>query len=161
MQAHPSEEGQQQVSATLDPNARKYVSACAASSTRSSSIHHLPTACAALSVRRRRCHQITQQLGALAAQSSISLEDQQSHGSTITIRLLRFPSNCSHPWFRRTIVGTARCRLSRVAAGRPGNRRPRQRWRTASRVQLRCSFAPSRRAQGHGAPCPRSPLLAQ
>ena len=67
---------------------------------------------AALSVRRRRCHQITQQLGAFAAQSSISLEDQRSHGHTITLRFLRFPSDCSHPWFRRTFVVTFCVRAS-------------------------------------------------
>ena len=61
---------------------------------------------AALSVRRRRCHQITQQLGAFAAQSSISLEDSRSHGHSIALRFLRFSSNCSHPWFRRTFVVT-------------------------------------------------------
>ena len=65
---------------------------------------------AALSVRRRRCHQITQQFAALAAESSMSLEDQRSHGRAITLRLLRFPSN--HPWFRRTFVVTFCVRAS-------------------------------------------------
>ena len=46
---------------------------------------------AALSVCRRRCHQITQQLGALAAQSSMSFEDQRSHGRTITLRFSPHP----------------------------------------------------------------------
>ena len=54
---------------------------------------------AALSSCRRHSHQITQQLGALAAPSSINLEDQRSHGHSIALRFLRFPSHCSHPWF--------------------------------------------------------------
>ena len=56
---------------------------------------------AALSICRSRGDRITQQLGALAAQSCISLEDQRSHGHFITPHCLRFPSNCSHSWFRR------------------------------------------------------------
>ena len=67
---------------------------------------------AALSRCRRRSHQITQQLGAFAAQSSISLEDQRSHGCTVTRRFLRFPSFCCHPWFRRTFVATFCMRAS-------------------------------------------------
>ena len=46
---------------------------------------------AALSVCHRRYHQITQQLGALAAQSSMSFEDQRSHGRTITLRFSPHP----------------------------------------------------------------------
>ena len=67
---------------------------------------------AAQSVRTGRCRQITQQLGALTAQSSKSLEDQSSHGRTTALRLLRFPSNCSHSWFRRTFVATFCMRAS-------------------------------------------------
>ena len=51
---------------------------------------------AALSMSRRRSHQIAQQLGALDAQSSISLEDQRSHGRSKALRFLRIPSSCSH-----------------------------------------------------------------
>ena len=61
---------------------------------------------AALSICRRRCHQFTQQLGAFAPQSSKSLANKRSHGRTIALRLLRFPSNRNHPWFRRTFVVT-------------------------------------------------------
>ena len=67
---------------------------------------------AALSVRRRGSHRITRQLGAFAAQSSTSLEDQRSHGHSTALRLLRFPSRCSHPWFRRTLVVTYCMRAS-------------------------------------------------
>ena len=59
---------------------------------------------AALPTCRRRRHQFAQQLGALTAQSSISLEDQRSHGHSITLRFLHFSSKCSCSWFRRTIV---------------------------------------------------------
>ena len=69
---------------------------------------------AALSVCRLRCHQVTQQLGAFAAQSSTSLEDQRSHGRTKTLRFLRFSSICSHSWFRRTFVVTFCMRASRA-----------------------------------------------
>ena len=76
---------------------------------------------AALSVCRRRCHQITQQLGAFTAQSSISLEDQRSHGrSTASFsplpRLPLPPLVSTH--FRCNVlhVGIARSRLSRVVA---------------------------------------------
>ena len=68
---------------------------------------------AALSVRHRRCHQITQQLGAFSAQSSVSLEDQRSHGRAMTLRL-RLPSNCSQSWFRRIFVVTFCMRASRA-----------------------------------------------
>ena len=61
---------------------------------------------AALSICRRCCHQITQQLGAFAAQSSISLEYQRSHGRTITLPFLRFSNNCNHPLVRRTFIVT-------------------------------------------------------
>ena len=44
-------------------------------------------------------------------QSSISLEDQHSHGHSITLRFLRFPSICSHSW-RRTFVETFCMRTS-------------------------------------------------
>ena len=114
-----------------------------------------------------RCLQITQQLGALAAQSSISLEDQRSHGRTITLRFLRLPSKCSHSWFRRTFVATFCVRASYADvhpellqdAREPGDHV--ERWRTASRVPPRFFPSPSRGAQGHGAPRPRNPLLAQ
>ena len=53
-----------------------------------------------------------EQLGAFAAQSSISLEHQRSHDHSTALRFLRFPSNCSHPWFRRTFVVTFCMRAS-------------------------------------------------
>ena len=65
-------------SAALDPSARKFVSACAVNSTRSSWVLHRPTACglhcpfaAAFATK------VTQQLGAFAFQSSKSVEDQR------------------------------------------------------------------------------------
>ena len=81
-------------SAALGPSALKYVSACAVSNTRSSW------------AVRRGCHQITQQLGFFAAQSSISLKDQRSHGRAVSLRFLRFTSYRCRPWFRRTFVVT-------------------------------------------------------
>ena len=127
---------------------------------------HRPTSCG-LHCPFAFCLQITQQFGALAAQSSISLEDQRSHGHSIALRFLRFPSNCSHSWFRRTFVVTF-CVRAPHADVYPellqDAREPRDhhlRWRTASWVLLRCCFSPNRRAQGRGVPCPRSPLLAQ
>ena len=78
----------------------------------------------------------------------------KSHGRTITFRLLRFPSNCSHGTFVVTF-----CMRASHADVHPelllDSQEPGE-W-----VPLRCCFSPSRRAQGHGAPCPRSPVLAQ
>ena len=67
---------------------------------------------AALSICRRNRHQITKQLGAFPAQSSMSREDQRSHGRAISLRFLRFTSNCSHSWFRRTFIVTFCVRTS-------------------------------------------------
>ena len=100
-------------SATLEPSARRFVSACEVRITRSQ--QGSPSSDSmrdALSICCHGSHQITQQFGALAAQSSISLEDQRSHGHSMALRFLRFPSNCSHSWFRRAFVVTFCMRTS-------------------------------------------------
>ena len=82
---------------------------------------------AALSVCRRRCHQITQQLGALAAQSSMSFEDQRSHGRTITLRFFfASPATAATPGFdalslQRSVRGHSTVTSFQSCCRTPGN----------------------------------------
>ena len=76
---------------------------------------------AALPVRRRHCHQITQQLGAFPAQSSKSLEDQRSHGRTVTLRFLRFSSDCCQPWFSLSLSVSLSVSLSLSLSDEPSH----------------------------------------
>ena len=119
---------------------------------------------AALSVRRRRCHQITHQLGALAAQSSIILEDQRSHDRTITLRFLRFPATVAAPGFDALSLYRCACGTLtsiHICCRTPGNQETHvQDGAPHLRVPLRCCFLPNRRAPGRGAPCPHTLLPA-
>ena len=93
-------------SATLEPSARKYVSACAVRSTRSSLVRHRPTACGLHCPFAAAVDQFAQQIGALTAQSSIRLENQRSHCRSPAFRFLRLSWKCSRPWSRRTVAVT-------------------------------------------------------
>ena len=153
-------------STTLEPSARKYVYPCAVSSTRSSWVLHRPTACglhcpfaAAVATKSRS------NLVPSPAQSSRSLRDQGSHGRTVSLRLLRFSSNCSHAWFRRTFVVTFCVRASHADvkpyllrdAREPGDHVQDG----APHHVPRCHFSPNREAQRPGAPRLRSALPAR
>ena len=59
------------------------------------------------------------------------------------VRFLRFPSNCSHSWFRRTFIVTFCMRASHadvypeLLQDSRGTKRPHPRWSAACRVPLR------------------------
>ena len=96
---------------------------------------------AALPIRRRRCHQVSQQLGAFTAQSAVRLEDQRSYSRNSVFA-----------------VSSATASILHVHYGTPHHGR---RFTFSFHPPLRCSFAPSRGALGHGAPCPHNLQLAQ
>ena len=100
-------------SAALEPSARKHVSACAVSNTRSSWVLNRPTACglhcpfAAAVVTKSRSNLVPSP----PSLPQVSKTSDRT-GRTMALRLLRFPSNCSHTWFQRTFVVTFCVRAS-------------------------------------------------